>query len=77
MNTKAKIALALPHNNKSGASMNSIVFMVAIKTICSTVLSRFRIPLRIHAAIPVSASPIKSVRSRALSVFKIRSTISW
>ena len=66
MNRKAKIAFAFPQSNKSGTSINSNVFIVAIIRICVIALSLVLMPLKIQTAIAISDRPIKNVSSRAL-----------
>ena len=77
MNIKAKRKFAFPHNNKSGTSINSTVFIVAMTKICVAVLSRVLIPLKIQIAISISDNPIKMVIkfAESLSRFKMRPTI--
>ena len=76
MNIKAKIEFAFPQNNKSGTSINSRVFIVAITRICVAVFSRVLMPFKIQTVISVSESPIKIVSSRECSLPKIFATIS-
>lgn len=72
----AKRALYRPHNNKWGTNMNSMIFIVAITSICAMALSRDLIPLRIHKDISISEMPISLVNRTAWLVPKMVETIS-
>ena len=72
---KAKIELTFPQSNKSGASTNSMQFIVATINICVTAFKRDLKPLNIHTAINISATPIAFVKSTACSLPKILATI--
>ena len=55
---KAKSELNFPHNKSSGTNINSIVFIVAMMSICAIVLIRTLIPLTIHIAMSISETPM-------------------
>ena len=67
--------LYLPHNNRSGTNMNSMLFIVAITSIWTMALKRGLIPLTIHRAISISEPPISFVNRAACSLPKITETI--
>lgn len=62
MNKNAKKALAFPQSNKSGTSVNSSIFMVAMMMICVHALNRGKMPLKIQTAMIISDTPIAFVK---------------
>lgn len=75
MNKNAKNALAFPQSNKSGTSVNSKIFMVAMMMICVQALKRGKMPLKIQTAITISEMPIAFVKIEAYDSPNIRDTI--
>ena len=73
----ATIAFICPNKRRSGARINSIVFIVAMITICVTAQRREFILLRIHIAIIISNMPIVFVAIHEYSWPSIRATINW
>lgn len=76
MNRNAYKALNLPHKSKSGAIINSRLFIVAITTTCVIALSFVLKPLKIQTAIAISARPIILVKTPAWALPMILATIS-
>lgn len=76
MNKKAKKMLSLPQRSKSGTAINSMIFIVATTIICVIAFILDLSFVKIQIAIPVSASPMRSVNGREKSFPKIRATIS-
>jgi len=66
---------SLPQRSKSGTTINSMTFIVAITVICVIALNFDLKRVKIQIAITVSASPIKNVSSREWSFPKILATI--
>lgn len=75
MNRKANNKLNLPHKSKSGTSMNSSTFIIAIIIICVTAFSLVMMPLNIQMDIAISESPIAFVKSNTCSLPKILAII--
>ena len=75
MNIIAKIIFNLPHNNKSGAIINSIIFISPIITICIIAFILDLNLVKIQRAIIFSKNPIKIVKGLEKSFPKILATI--
>ena len=76
MKRNANKALNLPHKSKSGAIINSKLFIVAITTTCVIALSLVLKPLKIQTAIAISEKPIALVKTPAWALPIILATIS-
>lgn len=70
------MALTWPNNSKSGAIINSIVFIVAMMSICANALIRDLSPDNIHTAMNVSRMPIAFVKKTSCSLPNILATIN-
>ena len=72
----ATSAFVCPNKRRSGARINSIVFIAAIITICVNAQSREFILLITHIAINISSIPIVFVAIHEYSLPSIRVTIN-
>lgn len=75
INSKANTAFSLPHNKRSGARINSIVFIVATTAIWVIALSFDLNFDKTQMAIPISESPIRTVMDLEYSSPNILATI--
>ena len=66
---------SLPQSNKSGTTINSMIFIVPTTIICVIAFSFDLNFVKIQIAITVSESPIKIVNNREWSFPKIVATI--
>ena len=74
---KAKSELNFPQSKRSGAKINSMVFIMAITIICIRVFKRGSKFVRIQILMQISEMPINTVNKRACSSPKILATICW
>lgn len=76
MKIEATTIFILPNKSKSGASINSMIFMVPIITIWNMAQNRVLIRDSTHTTMSISETPIALVNSQEYCSPRIRATIS-